>query len=245
MTYQPYLKFVAPAFVVAILAFGSLPAVAAVDMFIKIEGVQGESKAAAHEGQIEVLSWSWGETNAGSHTRPSQQRVMVAPKQGEGATGATRRRGDTTLGDVVVVRELDKSSTKLQEASVGGTNNNSAMKLKNNRAPRDGSGRGDLTITKQVDASSPKLQEACASGKVFPKVEISNPQSYGGSRATYLKYELKNVMVTSCSTGSADGGTVPTEMISLNYEKISYHYDKKGGNKGNAETTWKVEKGEK
>ncbi len=26
-----------------------------------------------------------------------------------------RSRGDTTLGDVVVVRELDKSSTKLQE----------------------------------------------------------------------------------------------------------------------------------
>jgi len=33
----------------------------------------------------------------------------------EGAKDAQRSRGDTTLGDVVIVRELDKSSTKLQE----------------------------------------------------------------------------------------------------------------------------------
>ena len=39
----------------------------------------------------------------------------------EGAKDAQRSRGDTTLGDVVVVRELDKSSTKLQEACANGT----------------------------------------------------------------------------------------------------------------------------
>ena len=33
---------------------------------------------------------------------------------------ALRSRGDTTLGDVVVVRELDKSSTKLQQAACSG-----------------------------------------------------------------------------------------------------------------------------
>ena len=39
----------------------------------------------------------------------------------EGAKDAQRSRGDTTLGDVVVVRELDKSSTKLQESCANGT----------------------------------------------------------------------------------------------------------------------------
>ena len=34
----------------------------------------------------------------------------------EGARDQQRARGDTTLGDIVVVRELDKSSTPLQAA---------------------------------------------------------------------------------------------------------------------------------
>ena len=39
----------------------------------------------------------------------------------EGAKDQQRTKGDTTLGDVVVVRQLDKSSTKLQEACANGT----------------------------------------------------------------------------------------------------------------------------
>lgn len=39
----------------------------------------------------------------------------------EGAKDMQRSRGETTLGDVVVVRQLDKSSTKLQEACANGT----------------------------------------------------------------------------------------------------------------------------
>jgi type VI secretion system secreted protein Hcp len=36
--------------------------VAAVDYFLKIAGVQGESLDDTHRDEIEVLSWSWGET---------------------------------------------------------------------------------------------------------------------------------------------------------------------------------------
>ncbi len=39
----------------------------------------------------------------------------------EGAKDSQRTKGDTTLGDIVVVRQLDKSSTKLQEACANGT----------------------------------------------------------------------------------------------------------------------------
>jgi type VI secretion system secreted protein Hcp len=38
---------------------------AAVDYFLKIEGVQGESASQKHKGEIEILSWSWGETQMG------------------------------------------------------------------------------------------------------------------------------------------------------------------------------------
>jgi type VI secretion system secreted protein Hcp len=39
----------------------------AADYFLFIDGVAGESQDAKHKGWIDVMSWSWGETNAGSH----------------------------------------------------------------------------------------------------------------------------------------------------------------------------------
>jgi type VI secretion system secreted protein Hcp len=38
----------------------------AVDMTIKIDGIKGESVVDKHADEIDVLSWSWGMTNAGS-----------------------------------------------------------------------------------------------------------------------------------------------------------------------------------
>jgi type VI secretion system secreted protein Hcp len=39
---------------------------AAVDYFLKFEGVDAESQDHKHKGSIQIESWSWGETNAGS-----------------------------------------------------------------------------------------------------------------------------------------------------------------------------------
>ena len=41
---------------------------AAVDYFLKIEGVPGESTDSKHKNEIDIESWSWGQTNAGSHS---------------------------------------------------------------------------------------------------------------------------------------------------------------------------------
>ena len=38
----------------------------AVDYYLKIAGIDGESTKKGVENHIEVLSWSWGETNSGS-----------------------------------------------------------------------------------------------------------------------------------------------------------------------------------
>jgi type VI secretion system secreted protein Hcp len=38
----------------------------AVDMFIKIDTVDGEAQDSKHKKEIDVLSWSWGMSNAGS-----------------------------------------------------------------------------------------------------------------------------------------------------------------------------------
>ena len=37
-----------------------------VDMFLKIEGIDSESKDSGHEGEIDVLAWSWGMSQSGS-----------------------------------------------------------------------------------------------------------------------------------------------------------------------------------
>ncbi len=38
----------------------------AVDMFIKLQGIEGESKDSKHPNEIDVLAWSWGVTQSGS-----------------------------------------------------------------------------------------------------------------------------------------------------------------------------------
>jgi type VI secretion system secreted protein Hcp len=36
------------------------------DMFLKIDGIKGESKDATYQGAIDVFSWSWGMSQSGS-----------------------------------------------------------------------------------------------------------------------------------------------------------------------------------
>ena len=104
----------------------------------------------------------------------------------------------------------------------------------------------DLTITFDYEKSSPKLLEATLEGKVIPKLEIELTANYGGARATYLKYELKNVQVVSYDVGGTAEEGPPTVTVANNFEevKVTYtEYDSEGNSKGNVETTWKVEEG--
>ena len=39
---------------------------AAVDYFLKIDGIQGESKADKHKDEIDIQSFSWGATQSGT-----------------------------------------------------------------------------------------------------------------------------------------------------------------------------------
>jgi type VI secretion system secreted protein Hcp len=108
----------------------------------------------------------------------------------------------------------------------------------------------DVTLTVEYDKASPKLQEKMLMGEVIPKLEIEQTANYGGSRATYLKYELKNVMITSFSLSASgnDESGPPTVVYSTNFEEIKVTYtefDRDGGTMGNVEYEWKVEKGAK
>lgn len=72
----------------------------AVDYFLKIDGIEGESTDAKHKGEISVLSWSWGETQA---------TASSAPSAGEGA-------GKVSVQDFRFSKPVDKTSPKLMLA---------------------------------------------------------------------------------------------------------------------------------
>lgn len=78
--------------------------VLAVDMFLKIEGIDGESTAAGggHGDWIEIDSFSWGAS------RPST------------ATGRTRGGSRTSFSDMSVVKKVDAASPNLYLACASG-----------------------------------------------------------------------------------------------------------------------------
>jgi type VI secretion system secreted protein Hcp len=68
----------------------------AVDMFLKLDGVNGESKDKTHKQEIDVLAWSWGMSNSGS------------AHQGGGAGS-----GKVSVQDISLTKYVDSSSPKI------------------------------------------------------------------------------------------------------------------------------------
>ena len=81
----------------------SLPALCATDMFLKLEGIEGESFSKGHEKEIEVSSWSWG----------MSRDIMTS--------GSARAMGRPCVSEIVVTKLVDKASPKLMTALVNGT----------------------------------------------------------------------------------------------------------------------------
>lgn len=74
-----------------------------VDYFLKIEGVDGESTDASHKTEIEIESWSFGGSNAGSFS--------------SGGGGGS---GKVAMQDFHFVKKADKASAKLLTACCTG-----------------------------------------------------------------------------------------------------------------------------
>jgi type VI secretion system secreted protein Hcp len=83
---------------------------AQVDFFLKIDGIPGESKDAKHSNEIDVDSWSWGETNTGD----------AGSRGGLGA-------GKVQMQDFNFTMKVNKASPKLFEACATGSHIKSAI----------------------------------------------------------------------------------------------------------------------
>ena len=76
----------------------------AVDYFLKLDGIEGESEDEKHKKEIQILSWSWGGTQMSS--------VM-----GSGGSGA----GKVSLTDFTIMAYFDKSTPKFFKSICLGT----------------------------------------------------------------------------------------------------------------------------
>ena len=72
------------------------PAFGAMDMFLELDGIEGESKDEGHMNHIDVLAWSWG----------VEQSVTAD-------TGGVRRTGQANVGDLMITKYVDKSTPDL------------------------------------------------------------------------------------------------------------------------------------
>jgi type VI secretion system secreted protein Hcp len=76
---------------------------ALVDYFLKIDGIEGESMDDKHKNEIDIQSWSWGETNVGD----------AAFRGGLGA-------GKVSMQDFHFTMKVNKATPKLMQACASG-----------------------------------------------------------------------------------------------------------------------------
>ena len=180
--------------------------------YVKFEGIDGESQAEGHKAWSEIVSFS--------------QSISVP---GGGSISITRRRSDVVFEDVVVVKQVDKSSPKLAEFIAKGT----------------------VLSKVEIHLTGPSEGSTCQG--TFYAYEFKNVRitSYKVSGSNPLAYVLiapaPDITMPSAGPFIIQAVDAPIEEITFNFEEIKVTYtecDSLGKSKGNVEYSWKVEEAE-
>jgi type VI secretion system secreted protein Hcp len=151
------------------------------DIFAKLGDIKGESRDNKHKDEIEVLSYSWGVTNAGN--------------LGTGGGGGA---GKATFQDLSIVHKIDKASPVLMRACATGEHLKEAT-ITHRKA---GKAQQDYLIIKMNDIIITGVAASETSGEAgsetvtlaFAKVDFEyKPQKPDGSldAGIHFKYDLK------------------------------------------------------
>jgi type VI secretion system secreted protein Hcp len=117
--------------------------------------------------------------------------------------------------------------------------------LSNSGSAHMGTGQGsgkasfqDISITKYLDLSSSKLMYSAATGKHLKEADIIVRKA-GEHPLEYLTIKLKDILISSYSTGGSGGEDRLTENVTLNFAIVELEYKtqdetgKAGKDKGN------------
>lgn len=103
----------------------------------------------------------------------------------------------------------------------------------------------DFSLAFRYEKAAPKLLDKCAKGALIPKLDIELTSPAGGRETAYLRYQFKNVTVSSYTATASPTHQegVPVVSIAMGCEKakVTYtEYDDSGNGHGNVETSVKV-----
>jgi type VI secretion system secreted protein Hcp len=157
----------------------------AVDFFLKLDGIEGESTDSNHKNEIAILSFSLGGT-------------QVSSVAGTGGSGA----GKVSLADIHIVKTYDKASPKLFKSMVTGNH----IKTGTLVATKSGGGGKpfikidfqELFVTSiQMSGSSEIPTESVSFSYNQIKVEYSIQNDQGNLASTgAVTYDLKQNKLT-------------------------------------------------
>ncbi len=120
-----------------------------VDYFLKIPGADGESTDKTKKGEIEILSWSWGETNDSTHE--------------SGTTGGSA--GKSHLQDLTFTMRANKATPKLMQYCAQGEHITDEVVLTCRRA---GKNPQDYMLIKMKPVYITSYQTGGSSGDIVP-----------------------------------------------------------------------------
>jgi len=152
----------------------------AVDVFLKLGDVKGESKDSKHEGEIDVLSWSWG-----------------VAQTGIGSMGGGSGAGKANFHDLSFMHALDKASPVLMKACAMGDHFDTATLV----SRKAGKGQQDYLIVKMKEVFVTSVQPSGSSEHPMESVSLTfghvdleyKPQKPDGSldAGVHFIYDIK------------------------------------------------------
>jgi len=151
------------------------------DIFAKLGDIKGESLDDKHKDEIELLSWSWGVTNA------------KAPLTGSGGG-----KGKATFHDLSFTHKIDKASPLLLKGCATGHHLKEATITRR----KAGKGQQEYLVIKMNDVVITSVAEEDGGGSsqvetvtlAFAKVDLEyRPQKSDGSldAGIHFKYDIK------------------------------------------------------
>src|SRR4029079_15494028 len=151
------------------------------DIFAKLGDIKGESLDDKHKDEIELLSWSWGVTNA------------KAPLTGSGGG-----KGKATFHDLSFTHKIDKASPLLLKGCATGQHLKEATITRR----KAGKGQPEFLVIKMNDVMVTSVGESDDGGSsqvetvtlAFAKVDVEyRPQKQDGSldAGIHFKYDIK------------------------------------------------------